>query len=127
MKWINIPSIFSGLFVIIIFTGCAGVQKPSLDAHYYFEQGIEYSEKGQYDNAISDFNKALEVNPNYADAYYNRGIAYGKKEQYDNEIPDYNKALEVNPNYAEAYFNRGVIYEKRGQYDNAISDFNKAL
>src|SRR4030042_768531 len=102
MKWINIPSIFSGLFVIIIFTGCAGVHKPSLDAHYYFEQGIEYYKTGQYDNALSDYNKALEINPNYAEAYYNRGTTYGKKGQYDNAISDFNKALEINPKFTEA-------------------------
>jgi Flp pilus assembly protein TadD len=55
--------------------------------------------------AISDYTKALEINPRDAEAYYNRGIAYGEKGQYDEAISDYNKALEINPISAEAYNN----------------------
>ena len=44
--------------------------------------------RGQYDNAIEDFNKAIALDPNYVSAYINRGAAYGKKGQYDNAIED---------------------------------------
>jgi tetratricopeptide (TPR) repeat protein len=97
------------------------------DAETYFNRGGLYYKGGEYDQAISDFNKALEVNPNYAYAYRNRGNAYSSKGQDDQAILDYGRALEVNPRDALAYYNRGNAYGRKGQYDQAISDYNKAL
>jgi tetratricopeptide (TPR) repeat protein len=90
-------------------------------------RGLAYEEKGQCDEAISNYTKALEINPRDAEAYYNRGIAYDNKGQYDQAISDYTKALEINPRDAEAYYNRGIVYNRKSQYDEAISDFSKAL
>jgi len=60
------------------------VQHLSLeDDEVYWKRGNEYREKGQYDKAILDYNKAIEINPKYVDAYKERGIAYGRKGQYD--------------------------------------------
>jgi tetratricopeptide (TPR) repeat protein len=90
-------------------------------------RGLAYEEKGQCDEAISNYTKALEINPRDAEAYYNRGIVYNRKSQYDEAISDFSKALKINPRYGDAYHGRGGIYTKRGQYDEAISDYAKAL
>ena len=68
----------------------------------YNNRGNAYGDRGDYDRAIDDYNKAIKRNPN-ADAYYNRGIVYGDKGDYDRAIDDYNKVIELNPNYADAY------------------------
>ncbi len=49
---------------------------------YYYNRGLEYQRKGQYDKAISDYTKAIEINPKYAVAYYNRGLAYKKNDHH---------------------------------------------
>jgi len=56
---------------------------------------------------ISEYTKAIELNPKFAMAYVKRGMAYHKKGQYDQAISDFNKAIELNPEYAKAYSNRG--------------------
>jgi tetratricopeptide (TPR) repeat protein len=60
-----------------------------------------------YENAIRSYDRAIEINPNYAEAYLNRGIAYRNLKDYQNAIRSYDRAIEINPNDAEAYFNRG--------------------
>ncbi len=90
-------------------------------------RGLAYKEKGKYDEAISDYSKALEINPRDAEAYYNRGIVYNRKGQYDEAISDFSKALEINQRYALAYQNRGIAHDNKGEYDQAISDYTKAL
>jgi Flp pilus assembly protein TadD len=97
------------------------------DAAFYVNRGNDSANKGKYDQAIADYNKALEINPMHAEVYNNRGLAYGKKGQYDQAISDFNKALEINPRDAEAYNNRGVAYGSKGQNDEAISDYSKAI
>lgn len=142
--WIIVPIVFFFLF------SCASTQKnknESSDAYdkaisvydkwletfprdyiAYMERGNVFMEKGQYDQAILDYNKSLEINPKGADAAYkNRGNAYYMKGQYDQAISDYSKSLETNPRDAWAYVNRGNAYYMKGQYDKAILDYNKAL
>ena len=97
------------------------------DVNPYYDRGITYSEKGDYGNAIKDYTKAIELQPDYASAYYNRGVAYGQKGDYGNAIKDYTKAIELQPNYADAYNNRGVAYGQKGDYDKAIEDLTRAI
>jgi tetratricopeptide (TPR) repeat protein len=97
------------------------------DAAFYVSRGNDYANKGQYEEAISAYNKALEINPRYALAYHNRGSVYAKKNQYNEAISDFTKALEINPKFAAAYYYRGITYFNKGQYEEAISDFTKAL
>ena len=42
----------------------------------YIHRGLAYHHKGEYDRAIEDFTKAIELKPNCASAYYDRGVAY---------------------------------------------------
>ena len=63
----------------------------------YYHRGIAYHEKGQYDQAIFEYNRAIEKNPRNTYAYSSRGIAYGDKGQYDQAISDFTKALEIEP------------------------------
>ena len=78
------------------------------------------------ERAIEDFDEAIRLNPEDADAYYNRGVAYGDLGQYEREIQDYDEAIRLNPEYAKAYYNRGVAYGRQGQQELADRDFAKA-
>ncbi len=90
----------------------------------YFSQA--YNEK-DLDKQIELYTKAIELNPNDAEAYNNCGAAYYDKGEFNKAIEDYNKAIELNPNFAEAYNNRGFAYNDKGEFDNAIKDLTKAI
>jgi len=97
------------------------------DAEAYYKSGNEYYDKGDYDNAISEFTEAIRLKPKFAEAYSGRGRAYNKKEDYDIAMSDFNEAIRLNPKLAEAYSSRcGVSYIKGGS-DRAISDCNQAI
>ena len=87
--------------IILFFSfSCASTppkQNESRDAKFYNNRGAAYGEKGQYDQAISDFNRAIEINQRYTMAYNNRGIVYRLKGRYDQAISDFNKAIGINP------------------------------
>ncbi len=97
------------------------------NATAYLYRGVSHFAKGLYDEAISDFTKAIEINPEYAECYTNRGIAYAEKRLYDLAISDFNKALEINPEDADGFVNRGIAYAKIRLYYESISDFTKAI
>ena len=89
-------------------------------------KGLNYKEKGQWDKAIAEYNKAIELDPKLAVAYVNRGIAYLQKGQFDQAISDCSKAIELNPKIAQAYLNRGVGYLNLDQSDRGCHDLQKA-
>ena len=90
-------------------------------------EGVTYAGKSQWDLAITDLNKAIELDPQLAEAHNNRGWVYGSQGQWDLAIIDLNKAIELDPELAEAYFNRGSTYYYKGQEDLALADFNKVI
>jgi len=96
-------------------------------AEEYFYRGYDKSDKGDYYGAISDFTKAIEINPNLANAYFTRGNAKYNLKDYNGAIADFTKAIEINPNFAKAYYNRGNSKSDLKDYYGAISDFTKAI
>lgn len=91
------------------------------------DRGIAYRNKNDLDNAIADFNSALEINPNDDKVLNNRGAAYMYKGDNDKAIQDYNRAIMLNPDYFIAIKNRGAAYANKGEYDRALLDYNRAL
>lgn len=115
------------LMIVFLCSACSGSDGLTRE-DYIIVQGIQYRDhKGEYDLAIAEFNKALELNPNSAAAYINRGSVYKLKGEYDLAMADFTKTLELNPNSAPAYCNRGQIYGEKGQYDLAIAEYTKAI
>src|SRR5262245_40671249 len=77
------------------------------NALIYFERGIKLLDKGEYDNAIKNFNEAIRFNANDAYFYINRGVAWSAKRDFDKAIKDYDQAIGLNPQDPRFYFIRG--------------------
>lgn len=89
--------------------------------------GIIYYDKDS-DSAIRNFNKAIELDPNYAIAFYNRGLVYGKNRgDYDSAIRDFKEAIKLAPNFAIAMANMGLAYKGKRDKENARQWWEKAL
>ena len=93
-------------------------------AEAYFSRGVLHVENGNYDEAIVDFTKSIELNQNNPDVYNHRGNAHYDKEDFESAAADYSAAIEVDPNYVKAYSNRGYVYVLLGREEDAIYDFN---
>lgn len=93
----------------------------------YGARGIEYADLGNYQRAIKDFDRAIELDPEDAKTYCNRGLAYASLGNHRRAIEDYNKGIEVDSQYAQTYLNRGALYGQLGNYQKAIKDFGTAI
>ena len=102
----------------------------SNDARYYLWRGLMYLENVNilnYEKAVIDFTKSIELLPSNVEAYTQRGYAYHKLNKLQLAINDLNKAIELNPLEAEAYRNRGIVYKDLKNYQQALSDLSKAI
>jgi len=86
-------------------------------------RGLICKDMENYDQAIADFTRAIELNPGYPGIYNNRGGVYAKKGQYDKSIADFTRAIELDPVYAQAYDNRGLAYAFKNDTDRAGRDW----
>ena len=88
-----------------------------------------------YQGAIEDYDKAIELDPNYAKAYNNRGAAKGNLGDNQGAIKDYDKAIEIDPNaglcllkqqrqedYAKLIPTMLMLTNSRQDYQGAIQD-----
>jgi len=89
--------------------------------------GIALFQKGQTEQAILHFQKALELNPNNAESHGNLGMALCLKGQVGEGMKHFQKALELSPNDGGVFFNLGVVLFQQGQLDQAMTQFQKAL
>jgi superkiller protein 3 len=78
------------------------------------------------DEAIAEYQKAIDIKPDYARGYYNIGSAYREKKKIDEAIASFQKALEINPKYAEAHYALAVIYYEKSEFKSAIEHFDQA-
>jgi tetratricopeptide (TPR) repeat protein len=80
-----------------------------------------------YDVAIEDCNKAIELDSTFIDAYFHIGLANNEKHDYDTAISYFKKSLDLSSNYAKSWNHMGFSYEKLGQFDKAIDSYKKAV
>lgn len=102
------------------------ILKSPAKARPYNERGFVYLVKGNYKKAISDFAKALQIDPKYASAYNNRGAAFIRTKDYEQAALDFSRAIAIEEKYASAYANRAIANFYRREYDKALQDTKKA-
>jgi len=89
--------------------------------------GIALVHEGRVDEAIVQYEKALEIVPNYANAHFNLGKALLQKGQVDKAIAQFQEGLESDPNDPVAHNFLGIALAEKGQMDGAILQFQEAL
>ena len=102
-------------------------QPASREAMTYYWWGETDYQIGDFDKAIADCSKAIELDPALAKAYYYRGRAFNGKGDFEKAIADYSKAIELDPKDARFYNNRGLAKQAKGDLEGAIEDFSKAI
>ncbi|MGC9151403.1 MAG: tetratricopeptide repeat protein [Microbacter sp.] len=82
--------------------------------------------KHNIDQILNDYNKAIELAPNFAFAYFNEGNLFSQEKDMNAAIDAYSKAIQYEPDFAEAYYNRGLAYLYQNDVQKAVTDLSKA-
>lgn len=100
---------------------------PRTTAVVFAYRGDVRMSDGVADQALQDFNAAIELDPRFVTGLTERANAFRVLGQFDRALDDFNTALTVQPDFAPAYRGRGAIEYYQGQYQLALTDFQQAL
>jgi tetratricopeptide (TPR) repeat protein len=89
--------------------------------------GVALLQKGSVGEAITHFQKVLQIEPGFAEAHYNLGLALFQKGNVVEAIAHYQQALQIKPDYMAAHLNLGTALLQKGKVDEAIAHFQQAL
>ena len=89
--------------------------------------GVGFFELGQYRDAIAEYSRAIEAEPQMIAAYLNRARAYERLKQLREAAADYARALEIDPRAADAHLGRGAMLLGNGDPGRSIEDFSRAI
>ncbi len=79
-----------------------------------------------YELILRDYNKTLDLSPDFFFGYFNRAVIFLKMKKYDDAIRDLNKAIELESEFAEAFYNRGLVRIFQNDTKGGALDLSKA-
>ncbi len=114
------------LSLVLLSVSVISAQKAEMDpeAAKLYNSGNKMLKSGNYEGAIEDYSKALEISKDYR-IYYQQGIAYKKLRKFDKALESFHKCLETNPEFTIVYNSLGTTYYAKGDYLKAIENFKK--
>ena len=89
--------------------------------------GAVNAASGRLEDAVTSYNKALRIKPDYVEAHYNLGVALNDLGKHKAAIASYVKALQIKPDYAATYNNLGNALKALGKHEEAIASITKAM
>lgn len=96
-------------------------------AERLYSQGVAYLSRDDFTRALSFFEKAVEMDPNYAEAWYQLGFSYGIQGRHADALKASKQAAKLRPDWAQAHVNIGASSFALGQYKDAADAYRQAL
>lgn len=105
----------------------AALAKVPKTSDEFLERGNRYSDGGEIDKAIADFDQAIALDPDNGWAYANRGLSYAWKAEPEKAAEDLDKAAAINPRIFVIYHARAKLFEDSGEIGPAIAALTRAI
>ena len=128
--------LLTGLVIMLALDACgkttpaeepASSTEPSAPFGEYLKQGNEFSQNGQFAEAVDEYKKALDLEPENVDALTNLGVAYYNLGRLDDAIDQYSKAIDIAPNDADIHSNLAAAYVQEHQLTDSSDSLNDGL
>lgn len=114
-------------FFFPLFIICIKASFGQTSVESFIKLGLQQHANQNYEGAILEYNKALDLDSLNKAVYVCRGNSYFELKNYSKSLADVSKVLQLDPNFAIGYNNRGLIYKFQNKYNEALLDYNKAI
>lgn len=116
-----------GIFIIFTIFNAWNTSNKRKQAEELVNQANALLESGNYQDAITLYNQAIELDDSNYEVFYNRGIAYYQEGEFDRAIGSCQEAVNLNKSYALAHMCLGDSYSKKGDYQSAYSEYTETI
>jgi eukaryotic-like serine/threonine-protein kinase len=93
----------------------------------YLLRATCYQQVKEYNKALADYNKAIELDASQPGFFVGRGKVYEEKGQFEQALADFSKALELDADNAAAHLGKGRTFGMQKNYEKAFEEFSKAI
>ena len=100
---------------------------PTPSASEHMEQGVAYAEQGRLDEALAEYRRAIEIEPDNAGAHRNVGTSLGEQGKWEEAAVAYEKAIELDPDFGEAYGDLVAVYLRLDRLSDAVDAGERAI
>lgn len=105
----------------------SGLQSDNDELNTIFVDAEKLLEQNRVDDAVEEYDKAVEDFPKEAATFVGRGRAYTAQEEYSDAEADFDYAISLDESFAPAYLERGIMWRNSGEFKAAADDFDHAL
>ncbi|MBF2016777.1 MAG: tetratricopeptide repeat protein [Rivularia sp. T60_A2020_040] len=133
-KKIKVKNLIIKAFTAILLTGIGATASifiintiNSANADDLYKKANTFYELQRYQDALSSYQKAIEIQPEYAQAWNGKAKVLYELSSYQEALLAYDKAIQIEPDYEDSWSGRGFVLNKLQRFQEAISSFDKAL
>ncbi len=96
-------------------------------AEQVFNEGVQAYESGRFEAAITCWDRAIQLKPDYYQAWGNRGLGLKNLKRYEEAIASYTRAVELKPDFHKAWYNKGLALDELGRHSEAIAAYDRVI
>jgi Tfp pilus assembly protein PilF len=97
------------------------------DYSFFYQLADKYFKEEQYEKAIENYTKSIELKSDSIKAYVGRGVSYLRIKEYSKATEDFNIAIKIDPKSYLPYYNLGIVLFENNDYKNAIENLTKSI
>jgi tetratricopeptide (TPR) repeat protein len=124
-----LPLVAGGPLSLLVFLAfIVAPMVPAIPGYVYINnEGVEKLDREDWEGAIESFNRAIQLNPEFAVAHFNRGYVLWEMGDFAAAQDAFDKSLSLKPNHVDALFYRGMTQNELAEFDAAIRDFTAVI
>lgn len=96
-------------------------------AEQYYDEGNTFLLRGEFEEAVTSFDRAIAIKPDFAGAWNDRGIALCNLGRHEEAVASLDRAVTLTPDFAEAWSNRGIPLGELGRDEEAVASYDRAV
>jgi len=100
---------------------------PTRISELWMEKGVIHAAAKEHEKAITSYDRAVQIKPDFYDAWDGRGYSLDELGRYEEAIASYDLAVQIKPDYHKAWYNRGNELGKLGRYEEAFASYDRAV